>query len=33
MVGGREEPAGENLAVHMHSHMSLQVLSVKEKTW
>lgn len=33
MVGGREEPAGENLSVHMHSHMSLQVLSVKEKTW
>lgn len=25
--------SGENLAVHMHSHMLLQVLSVKETTW
>lgn len=30
VVGGREELAEENPAAHMHSHMLLQVLSVKE---
>lgn len=30
VVGRREELAEENPAAHMHSHMLLQVLSVKE---